>query len=92
MDATKEFLIKKLLKEGKITQDDAIVLGREELKPIEYITPTPTNPFLNKPERQKTWIEMEMDNRARIAQNCACNPANGGSGMCGCTLTGPIIT
>ena len=91
MDKTKEFLIEKLLKEGKITKDDANVLKREE-KVIEYLTPPPVNPFIVQPQKQKTWIEMEMENRARIAENCACNPANGGSGMCGCTLVGPIIT
>jgi len=91
MDKTKEFLIEKLLKEGKITKDDAYVLKREE-KVIEYLTPPPANPFLVQPQKHKSWIEMEMENRARIAANCACNPANGGSGVCGCTLTGPIIT
>lgn len=91
MDITKEMLIEKLLKEGKITRDDANVLKREE-KVIEYI---PAPPVFNQPykfQRSKTWIETEMENRQRIAENCGCNPANGGSGMCGCTLTGPIIT
>jgi hypothetical protein len=91
MDKTKEFLIKKLLKEGKISKDDANVLKREE-KVIEYLTPPPDNPFIVQPQKQKSWIEMELENRARIAENCACNPRNGGSGICGCTLVGPIIT
>jgi hypothetical protein len=93
-DKTKELLIKKLLDEGKITKDDAIVLGREE-KVIEYITPPPVNPFIkdfSAPFKPKSWIDEELDRRARIAENCGCNPANGGSGVCGCTLTGPIIT
>lgn len=99
MDATKKFLIERLLKEGKISKDDAIVLEREEQKDVVFITPQPANPFINplpvitpKPYKQSGWIEEELDRRARIAENCACNPANGGSGMCGCTLTGPIIT
>jgi hypothetical protein len=98
MDKTKEILIKKLLKEGKITKDDAIVLEREE-KGIEFLTPNTPNKFLNpepiitpKPYKQSSWIEKELDRRANIAQTCGCNPANGGSGVCGCTLTGPLIT
>ena len=91
MDATKEFLIEKLLKEGKITKDDANVLRRGE-RVIDYIREPPHQypfPEIMKP---KSWIEQEMDNRARIVENCGCNPANGGSGVCGCTLSGPIIT
>lgn len=93
MDLTKELLIEKLLRDGKISKDDAHVLKREE-KVVEYITPPPANPFLKEfiNIKPKSWIEQEMDNRARIAENCGCNPANGGSGVCGCTLTGPIIT
>lgn len=99
MDATKEHLIKKLLKEGKITKDDAIVLGREEEKGTEYLTPQPpANPFspfppiTPQPYKQRSWIDEELDRRAKIAENCGCNPAKGGSGICGCSSTGPIIT
>jgi hypothetical protein len=95
MDATKKFLIERLLKEGKISKDDAIVLEREEQKDVVFITPQPANPFLKtpaQPYKQRSWIDEELDRRAKIAENCPCNPANGGSGMCGCTLTGPIIT
>lgn len=93
MDASKEGLIQRLLKEGKITQDDAYLLRREQ--PIQYIPEPPVNPFpaikrFTNPKQG--WIEKEMENRQRIAENCGCNPANGGSGICGCTLTGPIIT
>lgn len=89
MNLTKELLIEKLLREGKISKDDANVLKREE-KAIEYLPyPPPITPIV--PQKPKSWIEQEMDNRARIAENCPCNPANGGSGLCGCVLTGPII-
>ena len=97
MDITKEHLIKKLLKDGKITKDDAIVLGREE-QAIEYLTPPPVNPFIPQqplypqPFKKNDWISEEMNRRQKIAENCPCNPANGGSGMCGCVMTGPIIT
>lgn len=87
MDLTKELLIEKLLREGKISKDDANVLKREE-KVVEYI---PTPPPVFQPQKPKSWLEQEMDNRARIAENCPCNPANGGSGVCGCVLTGPVV-
>jgi hypothetical protein len=90
MDASKEGLIQRLLKEGKISQDDAYLLRREQ--PIQYIPTPPVNPFpeINRFPKQD-WIQKEMENRMRIAENCACNPANGGSGVCGCTLASPLI-
>jgi len=97
MDASKEGLIQRLLNEGRISPDEAALLRKKEEKEIQYIpSPTPQYPMTPmpsiKPYRQKTWMEEEMDKRARIAENCGCNPANGGSGVCGCVLTGPIIT
>lgn len=93
MDASKEGLIQRLLKAGKITQDEAYLLSRKE---IEYIPQPPVSPFppigrkgLNS---QQTWMDHEMERRNNIAKNCSCNPENGGSGICGCVLTGPIIT
>jgi len=94
MDKTKERLIDKLLKEGKINQDDAYVLRREE-SGVVYLTPPQPNPFIKEfpaIKKQNDWITNELNRRADIAANCACNPANGGSGVCGCVLTGPIIT
>jgi hypothetical protein len=96
MDASKEGLIQRLLKEGKISQDDAYLL-RKEQQPVQYIPAPPANPYafpaikkFTNPNRD--WMDAELDRRARIAENCGCNPANGGSGICGCTLTGPVIT
>lgn len=92
MDQTKEYLIEKLLKEGKITQDDAYVLRKEE-KELVYLTPPLPNPFIKRyPHDPNDWIIAELDRRQKIIENCGCNPANGGSGVCGCTLTGPVIT
>jgi hypothetical protein len=102
MDLSKEGLIQRLLKEGKITQDEAYLLRRKE-KEIEYIpTPNPNDiihPVLPKIGKKPTWIDPrqqwindEMDKRMKHVENCACNPANGGSGMCGCTLGSPLIT
>lgn len=94
MDSSKEALIQRLLKEGKISQDEFYLLSRKE---IEYVPQPPVSPFppIRKyPQQypQMDWIEQEMSKRQRIADNCSCNPANGGSGVCGCVLTGPIIT
>jgi len=97
MDASKESLITRLLNEGKITRDEAALLRKKEEKEIQYIpSPTPSYPMIPmpaiKPFKQKSWIDEEMEKRAGIAERCGCNPANGGSGICGCTLTGPIVT
>src|SRR5690242_16118696 len=97
MDTSKEALLQRLLNDGKITQDEFYLLSRKE---IEYIPqPTPITPIGFPPVGRRSvpfpnpdWMQREMDNRQRIAQNCGCNPANGGSGICGCVLTGPIIT
>jgi hypothetical protein len=102
MDKSKEYLIEKLLKEGKISQDDAYLLRREE-KGVVYLTPPEPNRFIKQvpgiypaqqpnPYKQNDWITDEMNRRAKIAENCPCNPANGGSGLCGCTLASPVIT
>lgn len=91
MDATKEHLIKKLLKEGKISEDDANVLRRKEEMEVQYIPTPPINPFPpigQQPYKKQDWITDELNKRARIAASCGCNPANGGSGVCGCVLTG----
>lgn len=94
MDASKEGLIRRLLNEGKITKDEAFLLRKKELENIEYIPQQPISPF---PQIKKyvdpnqEWIEKELDNRQRIAENCGCNPANGGNGICGCVLTSPFI-
>jgi hypothetical protein len=93
MDASKESLIQRLQKEGKITQDEAYLLRREKQKEIEYIPGNNGFPPIRKfRSTQDDWMENEMEKRQRIAENCSCNPAKGGSGICGCTLTGPIIT
>lgn len=101
MDASKEALLQRLLKDGKITQDEFYLLSRKEIEyvPQPPVVPfpqigkklTPVVPFPNNPNTQP-WMEAEMERRQRIAENCGCNPANGGSGICGCVLTGPIIT
>jgi hypothetical protein len=99
MDASKEALLQRLLKDGKITQDEFYLLSRKE---IEYPSQPPVFPTIGKklvpiipqpfPNPQMDWMQKEMENRQRIAENCGCNPANGGSGICGCVLTSPIIT
>jgi len=92
MDSSKEALIQRLLKDGKISQDEFYLLSRKE---IEYNPQPPIGrrtPFIDLPNPQQDWMQKEMANRQRIAAACSCNPANGGSGICGCVLTGPIIT
>lgn len=94
MDVSREALIQRLLKDGKISQDEFYLLSRRE---IEYVPQPPVSPFppikkVYPTTIPKSWMEAEMERRQQIAENCGCNPANGGSGICGCTLTGPILT
>lgn len=102
MDVTKEALIRRLLKENKITEDDAIVLRRAE-KEVQYIqyqpTPQPApfkpiqplEPYTvpNYPTMDNDWVAKEIKRRMDFAANCSCRK-NGG--VCGCTMGSPYIT
>lgn len=97
----KEIIIDRLLEEETITPLEAAELLKEDYKvpQLPYIPAIPQQPYMPSypsPMRVQEdwklkWINQEMDRRARIADACPCNPKNGGSGMCGCVLTGPII-
>ena len=100
----KETIIDRLLEKKEITPFEAVELLKEDYKvpqlpnlpQLPYIPQQiPSNPPLPFPQplidwRQK-WANDEMNRRMQIAARCSCNPANGGSGVCGCVLTGPVI-
>lgn len=93
MDSSKELLLQRLLKDEKITQDEYYLLNHKD---IEYILQSPVNPIDFPPVGRQSlpnsdWMQKEFDNRQRIAENCGCNPANGGNGICFCILTGMVI-
>lgn len=92
----KDRLISRLIEKGEITEDEAKILRGGEvviIKEHDFARPDDVNPFPPlTPTPQQDWINAELQRRANIAKNCGCNPANGGSGICGCVLTGPIIT
>lgn len=96
----KEVLIDRLLENNDINADEAMELRREEIQfiPIPHIIPQePYNPYpqplypLPQISPQQRWMNEELDRRAKIVERCGCNPANGGSGMCGCTMGGMVI-
>lgn len=90
----KKLIIDRLLENNDITPEEAAELSQEnyDFVPIviEPFQPIEIDPFPQFDPRQK-WINDELDRRAQHAQRCACNPANGGSGLCGCTLANPVI-
>lgn len=67
-------------------------------QPQQPIYPQPYTPPSYPPQYPQTypnpmdkWAQDEMQRRMEIADRCPCNPKNGGSGICGCVLTGPVI-
>lgn len=43
-------------------------------------------------EIEQAEVQRSARTNADYARGCPCNPANGGSGVCGCILGGPQIT
>lgn len=82
----KELIIDRLLENKDITLEEAAELSKEEILPITYPQP------INNPLGSDDWATREMNRRIQYAENCPCNPKNGGSGICGCTLANPFIT
>jgi hypothetical protein len=83
----KALLIDRLLENNDITREEAEIL-REENEMFNPIVPYIPEP---EPLNNNDWISRELNQRMNIAENCPCNPKNGGSGMCGCTLASPVI-
>ncbi len=88
----KEKIIKKLLRKKAITKKEAAILLAEK-KPIEYVpyVPyTPPQPFKMidvEPYVPSIPLPYSQDR----FETCGCNPKNGGSGICNCTLSSPVI-
>lgn len=63
--------------------------------PSYPITPLPINPqqpwYPAQQSPMDKWANDEMNRRMEILDRCPCNPKNGGSGVCHCTLTGSVI-
>jgi hypothetical protein len=93
MDASKEGLIQRLLNEGKITLDEAYLLRKEESK-INQIPVVPVEPMPQIGKNPRWGDHMQDWNKRKQNQlaNCSCNPENGGSGVCGCTLGSGTFT
>jgi hypothetical protein len=54
--------------------------------------PTIAAPFtFSKPFDQWTPIGGSIDNRVPYSTLCSCNPANGGSGICGCVMANKLV-
>ena len=93
----KKLIIDRLLENNDITPEEAAELGQSDeifvpIVPVD--APEPFQPFDIEPypfDPRQNWINDELNRRADHARRCACNPANGGSGLCGCTLASPVI-
>lgn len=91
---TKQTIIDRLLLEEKITLEEFEVLKNNDnvFSPALPFIPQPINiPPIPIDNWRDTWIQQQMERSAMIAENCACNPKNGGSGLCGCTLANSVI-
>ncbi len=92
----KETIIDRLLELAAITPMEAVELLKDDYKfpQVPYL-PTypmqPLPPIVPQQDWRQKWVNEELDRRARVIDNCPCNPKNGGSGMCGCTMSGSII-
>lgn len=103
----KQLIVDKLLEEKKINEFEAAELLKEDIPQLPYVQIIPQQPYKPFPQQpympsypfpipvqedwKQKWANEEMNRRARIADACSCNPKNGGSGICGCVLTGQII-
>jgi len=99
-NSRKRVIIDRLLEKKEITQDEALDLLTEQHFIVPYLPfiqdyPSPAPMPSNIPQfvdQKQRWINDELEKRADFAQRCSCNPANGGSGLCGCTMSGAVIT
>ncbi len=92
----KQLIIDRLLKTNYITPEEAEILCEENYEFIPYIPNLPELQIeeyypIQPPNFPNIWMNEELERRMNYAKNCQCNPANGGSGMCGCTMASPVI-
>jgi hypothetical protein len=76
----------------QVPQQPVFPQPQQPIYPQPYTPPSyPPQYPPSYPNPMDQWAQDEMKRRAEIADRCPCNPKNGGSGICGCTLTGPVI-
>ena len=82
----------------ELTKDKAIELANKILEMCKVkinitgigVNPSPTSKETDIPfEGYRSYRYFKLDNKA--CENCGCNPKNGGSGNCNCTLASPTI-
>ena len=82
---TKKELVERLFDSGKISKEERMKL-LDEVPFIDQPLMIPlTLPLPGKDPYNATQVKWNME-------NCPCNPARGGSGVCGCILGVPVIT
>jgi hypothetical protein len=92
--SNKELIIKRLLEKKSITEDEAVILLKKEIVEVvkEVPAPEPFDPFMPMGPAQPFYqrppfLPYIKDNRKKsFFETCPCNPANGGDGLCGCTM------
>lgn len=90
---TRSEIVQRLLDEKQITAAEAVILLQETViqKPWDnnqIIGPGPFAP----PDYPNPWdIICEEDEMVPYGNICSCNPANGGSGICGCIMGNKMV-
>lgn len=89
MKSQKELIIDRLLEKNEITQDEVLILNDiTTFKHLQDNTPFKKSSL----NWQEQLANNELERRAEILDKCSCNPKNGGSGVCGCTIGGSFTT
>ena len=83
----------------KLSKDEAIELANKILEMCEVkinitgigVNPSPTSKKPDFPfEGYRPYEYFKTDNN-KVCENCGCNPKNGGTGNCNCSLATPTI-
>lgn len=77
---TKAEIVERLLENKSITAAEAVVLLQENQQSIHY-----TNPYIT------PYLVSDDEEMVAYGTYCSCNPANGGSGLCGCIMGNQLV-
>ena len=80
---TKPEIVERLLENGHITAEEAVVL----LKEAEFIEKPSIKQYPYEP------LDLGLGDAEMVPYGtiCSCNPANGGSGICGCVMGNKLV-
>lgn len=88
---TKAKIVERLLGEGNITAEEAVILLTEKTVEVREID---RNPFIGPGVFPTVPYPFEIngdDDMVPYGEICSCNPKNGGSGICGCVMGNTMV-